>query len=317
MIASQVRRVGIAMWICLAFFAIACKGNASDDQEPIETRVNVVSTNSIVGDWVRQVGGERVSVADLVPPGANPHSFQPGARDIAKIAEAELLIYVGLNLEGQWMTEMLTNVDGQTAKVLALGTMVNPIRVGAGHGETSEGGAEVDPHFWMDPARAKVAVATIADHLAVVDSENAALYQANADAYGTELDVLDDWIKKQFDDIPPTKRSLVTTHDSLGYYAERYELRIVGAVIPGVTTERNPSASEMADLIDAIQETGAKAILVEDSVNDRMARRISDETDASVVEGVMVGTLGRPGSGIESYLDMMRQNTDIITEALR
>jgi ABC-type Zn uptake system ZnuABC Zn-binding protein ZnuA len=271
-----------------------------------EVRIDIVSTSSILGDWARQVGGDEVSVIDLIPPGVDPHTFQPGARDVANIAEADLVLYVGLNLEGAWLNDLILNADVENARVLALGPLVG----------TLEAEGEVDPHFWMDPARAKVAVLAIADELITLDVEHIDVYRGNAAAYVEELELLDTWSVSIFSDLPLENRTLVTSHDSLGYFADRYDFRIVGAVIPGITTERNPSASEMAGLIDAIRESQAKAIFMEVSTNDRMARRISEETGVPVVDGLKVGTLGAVDSETGTYVTMMRRNVEIIMEAL-
>jgi len=303
----RVRWACAAMCISFGIFVFACSGGVtSSNGLSSEVRIDIVSTSSILGDWARQVGGDEVSVIDLIPPGVDPHTFQPGARDVANIAEADLVLYVGLNLEGAWLNDLILNADVENARVLALGPLVG----------TLEAEGEVDPHFWMDPARAKVAVLAIADELITLDVEHIDVYRGNAAAYVEELELLDTWSVSTFSDLPLENRTLVTSHDSLGYFADRYDFRIVGAVIPGITTERNPSASEMAGLIDAIRESQAKAIFMEVSTNDRMARRISEETGVPVVDGLKVGTLGAVDSETGTYVTMMRRNVEIIMEAL-
>jgi ABC-type Zn uptake system ZnuABC Zn-binding protein ZnuA len=303
----RVRWACAAMCISFGIFVFACSGGVtSSNGLSSEVRIDIVSTSSILGDWARQVGGDEVSVIDLIPPGVDPHTFQPGARDVANIAEADLVLYVGLNLEGAWLKDLILNADVENARVLALGPLVG----------TLEAEGEVDPHFWMDPARAKVAVLAIADELITLDVEHIDVYRGNAAAYVEELELLDTWSVSIFSDLPLENRTLVTSHDSLGYFADRYDFRIVGAVIPGITTERNPSASEMAGLIDAIRESQAKAIFMEVSTNDRMARRISEETGVPVVDGLKVGTLGAVDSETGTYVTMMRRNVEIIMEAL-
>jgi len=296
--------------MCISFgiFVMACSGgDTSSDRPSSKASIDIVSTSSILGDWARQVGGDEVRVIDLIPPGVDPHTFQPSARDVANIAEADLVLYVGLNLEGGWLRDLIINADVENARVLALGPLVNTLE--------SEG--EVDPHFWMDPVRAKVAVSAIADELITLDAEHSAVYRGNTATYIEELELLDTWSVSKFGDLPIENRTLVTSHDSLGYFADRYDFRIVGAVIPGTTTERNPSASEMAGLIDAIRESQAKAIFTEVSANDRMARRISEETGVPVVDGLNVGTLGAVDSATGTYVAMMRRNVEIIMEALK
>lgn len=308
MVECQVRWACAAMCVCFGIFVIACSGGeTATNRPPSGARIDIVSTSSILGDWARQVGGDEVSVVDLIPPGVDPHTFQPGARDVANMAEADLVLYVGLNLEGSWLKDLILNVDVENARVLALGPLV----------PTLEAGGEVDPHFWMDPVRSKVAVLSIADELKSLDSEHENVYRENAAAYVDELESLNTWSMNTFSNLPVENRTLVTSHDSLGYFAVRYDFRIVGAVIPGITTERNPSASEMAELIDAIRKSQAKAIFLEVSTNDRMARRISEETGVPVVDGLKVGTLGDVDSETATYVSMMRRNVEIIMEALK
>ncbi|MCI0771743.1 MAG: zinc ABC transporter substrate-binding protein [Chloroflexi bacterium] len=318
MVTRHARHLPAMASLVVGLLAIACSGgNVPQGQAAREPRVNVVSTSSIIGDWARQVGGEGVRVVDLVPPGVDPHTFQPGARDITNVADADLVLSVGLNLEGQWLRETLTNVRADDARRLVLGPLVDPRPAADEKGGPASAGAVLDPHFWMDPVRAKVAVSAIADELAEIDAGHAEEYRDNADVYLRKLDELDSWIGAKLRDLSPDDRILVTSHDSLGYFADRYGFRVVGAVIPGVSTERDPSAGEMAMLVDAIRQYQAKAIFVEASVSDRMARRISEETGVPVVGGLLVGTLGPPGTDVGTYEGMMRRNVEIIVGALR
>lgn len=298
--------------------AAACSGveQVAGPQQS-EARVNVISTSSIVGDWARHVGGEGVRVIDLLPAGADPHTFQPGARDVANVADADLVLTVGLNLEGQWLQELITNVERTGTVQLALGPLVDPIVAGDGEeiGVNNEG--EMDPHFWMDPLRAKMAVSEIAKKLAEIDEGHADEYRRNAAAYGNDLEDLHSWIEARLEAVSPEDRVLVTSHDSLGYFANGYGFRVLGAIIPGVSTERDPSAREMADLVDVIRRNRVKAIFVEASVSDRMARRISEETGVPIVEGILVGNLGPAGSETDTYEKFMRRNVEIIAEALK
>lgn len=314
MVVGWVRCVPVATMILSGLFAAACSGGASGaDRRTAEARVSVVSTSNIVGEWVRRVGGDDVRVVDLLPPGADPHTFQPGARDIANIANADLVLSIGLDLEGQWLTDMIANVGGRRVDVLVLGPLADPIRTM----DSGETGGGLDPHFWMDPVRVKAAVSAIAEQLAELDAEHGQEYRDNAEAYRQDLDELHSWIVGRLREVSQEDRILVTSHDSLGYFAARYGFRVIGSVIPGTSTERDPSASEMAALVDAIRLHRAKAIFVEASVSDRMARRISEEAGVPLVEGILVGSLGPPGSDTDTYEEMMRRNVEIIAEALR
>jgi len=317
-VTSGVRHFSVALWLVAGLFGVACtRGTLPPSQQASEVRVNVVSTSSIIGDWARQVGGDGVGVVDLIPPGVDPHSFQPGARDIVSVADADLVLFVGLNLEGQWLRETITNVEAKGASHLAVGPLVEPMLASSEEERAPRAEAVLDPHFWMDPVRAKLAVLAIAEELAKVDPGHGDEYRDNAVAYSKKLDDLHQWINAELQDVPLSDRILVTSHDSLGYFSERYGFRVVGAIIPGISTERDPSASEMADLVDAIRLNDAKAIFVEAAVDDRMARRISEETGVPVVDGLRVGTLGPVDSDIGTYDGMMRRNVEIIVKALR
>ena len=158
-----------------------------------------------------------------------------------------------------------------------------------------------DPHFWFDPLRVKRAVTEITSRLSTLDPEGAELYRSNARAYNSELDELHNWIVTQVEQIPSERRLLVTSHDSFGYFAERYGFEIVGAVIPGVTTERDPSAQELAELVKDIREHNVPAIFAETTVSDRLTQRVAEETGARVITGLRTGSLGDAGSGADTY----------------
>ena len=263
----------------------------------------VVTTSNIVGDWVSRVGGSRVEVFSLLPAGADPHSFQPGARDVTKVAEADIVFSVGLALEGAWLDKMVRNAAADESRVVALGEVVGPV--------------ESDPHFWFDPLRAKAAVSHIAARLSGLDPDGAEAYDSNSREYSKELDELHDWIGGQITSIPPERRLLVTSHDSFGYLARRYGFKVIGTVAPGVTTEVEPSAVEMVRLIEDVRRQGVKAIFTEINGVDRLARAIAEETGAQLVNGLYTGSLGDGSGGAGTYIRMMRTNVREIVGALR
>ena len=149
-VANLGRRVSVAAWLLTGLFAVSCSGGTlAQNQQASQVRVKVVSTSSIIGDWARQVGGEGVRVEDMIPPGVDPHSYQPGARDIVSVADADLVLSVGLNLEGQWLIETINNVESEEARHLVLGPLVGPMPVSDGQNGTPLAADEMDPHFWM------------------------------------------------------------------------------------------------------------------------------------------------------------------------
>lgn len=298
--------------------AIACTGVepgtvATEPAQP--PALNVVATSNIVADWVRRVGGERVEVFSLTPVGGDPHTFQPGARDAATIADADLVVSVGLDLEAAWLAELVRNAAVDESRLAVLGEAVRPIPFDwAGGDETKEERA-MDPHFWLDPLRVELAVSAIAASLSEMDPGSAGVYADNAEAYGRQLRELNEWIQERVSTLPPGRRLLVTSHDSLQYFALLYGFEIIGTVIPGSTTEREPSAVELARLVDRVKESGAPAIFVETTVSGRLARIIAEETGARVVDTLYTGSLSESG-GAATYVGMMRANATSIVEAL-
>ena len=306
--------------------------------EPLQ----IVTTSNIVGEWVRIVGGDRVEVMDLVPRGVDPHSFQPGARDIARVADAETVFAVGLSLEREWLEDLVDNAAADHDLVIEIGERIDPIEFSFesdDHGDEDEDGDEeegenhdeevevhheddghghgvLDPHFWFDPQRVTVAVRQIAMELRSIDPDSADHYNANRDLYIAELEELDEWIIERVSEIDEHDRLLVTTHDSLGYFANRYGFTMAGVIIPGGSTELERSPQELAQLVEEVKEQGANVVFAEEQLSDRLANTLAREAGIEFVGGLYVGSLGDDGSGVSTYVDMMRNNVDIIVEAL-
>ena len=173
-----------------------------------------------------------------------------------------------------------------------------------------------DPHFWFDPIRVKIAVNEIAERLAAIDPANADLYLQNAADYGQELDELHAWTQEQVSMVPPERRFLVTSHDSLSYFANLYGFEVVGLVIPSLSTDVEPSAEHIAGLVDVIREYNVPAVFGETTVGDRLAQAVARETGATVVQ-LYSGSLGAEGSGADTYLGMARSNVENIVGALK
>ncbi len=291
--------------------AVACGGAASPSPDAPPVLLAAASTG-IAADWVREVGGERVEVFSLVPAGRDPHTFQPGVRTVTRVADADIVFTIGLGLEAAWLNELMENSAADPSRIVVLGAVVDPLDV------AETGGRSVpDPHFWLDPIRVGQAIDEIAARLSVLDPEGEVGYGENAAVYRYRLGVLHAEIVEQVASVPVEHRVLVTSHDSFRYFAARYRLRIVGAVIPGVTTEREASAAELARLTDAIRINRVPAVFSEAGVSDRLVNAVAAETGARVVDSLRVGTLGEPGSGVDTYIEMMRADVAAIAEALR
>jgi ABC-type Zn uptake system ZnuABC Zn-binding protein ZnuA len=284
-------------------------------------RLKVVATTTIVGDVVRQVGGDAIDLTVLLPVGADPHGFDPTPRDASTVADADVVFINGLGLE-QFLERLLASA-GSEAQVIAVSEGITAIETGdeadAVHAEEDEGehGHEGDdPHVWTDPNNVLVWTANIAAALSQLDPANAALYQANAAQYSAELQALDAWVREQVAQVPAANRNIVTDHAVFGYFAQRYGFEQVGAIVPGYSTLAEPSAQELAALEDAIRSLGVKAVFVGQTVNPGLAQRVADDTGTQLAP-VYTGSLSDPEGEAGSYLDYIRHNVATIVEALR
>lgn len=277
--------------------------------------LRVLAVESFLADIAQNVAGERLRVTMLLPPGVDPHSYEPVPADLAKVAGSNVLIVNGAGLE-EFLDEMLANAGGQRLVVDASAG----IEAHAGHEHGSDDhdaqAHDVDPHFWLDPNLVTAYVANIRDGLSKADPAGAAVYAANADAYNKRLAELDAWIHQQVDSIPAAQRLLVTNHESLGYFAERYGFTVVGTVLSSVTTSASPSVQDIARLIDQIKASGATAIFVETGANTQLARQIANDTGARLVDGLNTHAVV-PDGQTPSYIEMMRQLVTTVVTALR
>ncbi len=274
-----------------------------------EGPLRVVTSTAILADLTRQVGGERVDVSSILPANADPHDFEVQPADLVTISEADLVVMHGLKLDA-WIEPLVESAGGDAPVVVATTGITT---IASGEDAFSEG----DPHVWFDPQRTKQMVANIAQGLIAVDPPGEPDYQARLQAYQANLDLLDAEIAKRIALIPPERRKLVTNHDSLAYFAERYGLTIVGTVIPGIDTRTEPSAKDMAELVDRIKREGVPAIFTENTVSPRLAEALAEQAGVRVVASLYTDSLGDPGSGADTYIGMMETNTRIIVEALR
>ena len=344
-------RTAAALLVSLAFaLVLACGSDPATEapEQPSEgaapatagetagRKLTVVTTSNILADWVRAVGGDRVEVFPLLPANADPHTFQPGAQDITRVADADVVFSVGLALEAGWLEELIANAAGDPEAIVPLGDGVDPIdfveileehgegeEEEEGHGEEGHaaeegdhGHGELDPHFWFDPIRVQQAVDSIAARLAAVDPAGQSFYHDNAAAYNGQLDSLHAWIQEQVATLRAERRVLVTSHDSFQYFAVRYGFEVAGAIFP-VTTQAEPTAQELSALIETIEHEGVPAVFTEKSHSERLARRVSEETGATLIGGLYTGSLGEVGGEAGTYVDLMRHNTTTIVEALR
>ena len=300
----------LSMTVCSGRETTAPVGETSSGQ-----LLEVVTTTDFLADWARNIGGDGVNVFSLLPTGADPHSFQPGSRDVARIAEADIVLSVGLGLEASWLQGLILNASADPSKIMAVGEVIEPIENSEEGGE-HDGEDALDPHFWFDPVRVQQAITHVADRFSAIDQSRGDMYLANASAYNHQLGELHSWIEMEVASIPPDHRFLITSHDSFQYFARRYGFQIVGTVIPATTTESESSPQHLTSIIEAVQEHNLPVIFGETTVSDRLANTIASETGATLVR-LHSGNLGQEGSGASTYLDMMRTNVKKIAKALQ
>lgn len=310
-----------ALAFLLAATMVACNGGERPGRRP-NAAIRVVTSTTIIADWVSQIAGDRVGVVSLVPNRVDPHGFVPGPKDVAQVAAAGLVFTIGLNLESGWMDKLLKNAAADPSRVIALGDHVDPVPF-QGQPDHDEADKEKDeygpkdPHFWQDPLRVKKVLPVIAARLGQLDPDGAEVYRARAGDYGRQLDDLHRWAEQQFQAIPKERRLLVTSHEAFGYLAHAYGFRLVGTVIPGGSTAREPSAADLARLVGEIKSYRVPAVFAETILNDRLARRIADEAGVRIVTDLYSDALGEQGSDADTYLGMVRHNVRVVAENLK
>lgn len=297
---------------------VACGGET--EQRSSGAKLKVVATTTLVGDVVSQVGGDLIDLSVLLPPGMDPHSFNPAPQDVIKVAEADVVFANGAGLE-EFLEKLIENVGAQARVVhVSDGTdflaFESEGHEGQGHDDEESEYEGVDPHTWIDPNNVILWVHNIEHELSEVDPGNAGAYQANAKKYETELKDLDAWIREQVSQVPVENRKLVTDHALFGYFADEYGFEQVGALISGYSSLAQPSAQELAAIEDAIREYGVKAIFVGNTVNPVLAEQVARDTGVQLVS-IYTGSLSEAGGEAETYLEYMQYNTSAIVNALK
>lgn len=293
----------IGLTTLTALFLTAC-GAAPKSSDGA---LRVLASTTFLADIAQNIAGDRVHVDSLLPIGADPHAYQAAPADVAKIAGSDLLIINGLEYE-HFIESLLENAGGKRLIIEATAGLRLEEDAGSAHG--------VDPHMWLDPNLVVTYVENIRDALIQVDAEGAKTYKVNADAYITQLKDLDAWIVEQVNTIPAERRLLVTNHEAVGYFAERYGFEIVGAVIPSLSTDAGTSAKEMAALIEQIKATGASAIFLGEVENPDLANQIAEETNIKIVDDLYLESL-TAGTPAATYIEMMKHNVTRIVDSLK
>lgn len=269
--------------------------------------LRVLASTTFLADITQNITGDRAQVDSLLPIGADPHAYQAAPSDVAKIAESDLLIINGLEYE-HFIEPLLKNAGGERMIIEATAGL-SP-RKDAGNGQG------VDPHVWLDPNLVVTYVKNIRDGLIQVDPAGAEIYKTNADQYIAQLNELDAWIVEQVNTIPAERRLLVTNHEAMGYFAERYGFEIVDTILPSFSSEASASAREIASAIEAVKSSGAPAIFLGEVENTDLADQIAEETGVKVINELYLESL-TAGAPAATYIDMMKHNVTRIVEGLK
>ena len=294
----------VAVAALLALALAGCGGSSSQGH----SGPRVVATTTQIGDWVRAVAGDAAQVHQILQPNTDPHDYEPRPADVEAVAGAKLVFLNGDRLDA-WMGTVLSNAGGSPA-VIDLGAKV-PVRLPG-----QSGGPEAsryDPHWWHDPRNAEAAVGAIRDALVAANPAAAATYRSNAAAYLRRLRALDAGIRTCLARVPQARRKLVSDHDAFGYFAHRYGISIVGAVIPSQTTQAQASAADIKRLIELIRREGVRAVFPESSLSKKLAQQIGSETGASSSYTLYGDTLGASDSAGATYVSMEQANADAMT----
>ncbi len=284
------------LWLVAVAVAIAATPSRAQD------RINVVASFSILGDLVRSVGGDRINLTTLVGPNGDVHVYTPAPADAKTIADARLVMINGLGLEG-WLPRLLQS-SGSKAPIIAATKGIAPLPAGSA----------ADPHAWQSVANAKIYVANIRDALVPADPADAGYFQERTERYLAELDALDGEVRAAIAQIPPERRKVISTHDAFGYFAKEYGIEFIAP--SGVSTETEPSARDVAGIISQIKADKIPAVFLENISDDRLIRRIAEETGAKVGGTLYSDSLTDEKGPAPTYIEMVRHNIKALSSAL-
>ena len=319
--------------IALSIVLVACAGGSSDEAGcPVieDRKINVVATTPMIGEFVSQVGVDNIKLTVIMPPEADPHTYEPAPQDAGTIADADLVFYTGLKYEPAAVIKLLESSACSTDVLAEVGENVYPIefKEEGGHDDHGDHGEEdhddeegheghghgaYDPHFWFDPNRVAYAAEYIEGKLVEFDPSNTASYESAGSAYTDELKGLIGQVSDLISTVPSQNRKLITTHESLGYLEAKFGLEVLSTIIPSLDSANEISPAQLVDVIDVIEDNNIKVIFIESEAPSVYAETIVSETGIKAVEGLWVETL-KAG---QSYPDFLISAVELIVENLR
>ena len=289
------RRLLALASLTAALIAAGCGADASTGGD---ASLRVVATTTQLADFARQVGGDRVAVRSLLSANADPHDYEPRPSDARALAQADVVLQSGGDLDA-WLGDVLERAGGDAERV----TLIDAV-------ETLDG----DPHWWQDPRNATRAVERIRAAFAEGDPAGRAAYADRAERYGGQIATLDASIARCMQAIPAEDRQLVTNHDAFGYFAARYDIEVLGSIVPALSTSAQPSAGDVRRLVETIRREDVRTVFPESALGQRLERAVAEEAGARVGPPLFADTLGPAGSGAETYLEAFRRDAAAMAE---
>ncbi len=301
----MLRPAGILIVALLCALALVPLAGCGDDSQPgSDDRVTAVATTTQVADLTRNVGGDLVEVDALLESGADPHDYEPRPSDAAALSDAALVVRSGGDVD-VWLDDLIESSGFEGEVVDLIGSV-----------DTVDEGSETDPHWWQDPRNAILAVQSIRNAMIEADPDHRKAYTGNAAAYVKKLERLDSQAAACFERVPAARRKIVTTHDAFAYLAERYDIEIVGSVIPSLSTQAQPSAKDVERLVGQIEDEGVEALFPESGVSERLEQALSREAGAEVGADLWADTLGESGTAAGTYIGAMAANVAALVDGM-
>lgn len=267
---------------------------------PATGKINVMATTTILGDFARSIGGNRVQVTQILRPDDDPHDYDPTAADSKNAAAAQVIFKNGVGVD-DWMDKIITN-SGTKAPLIDVSTGV---KLRNGTGEEEKLG---DPHIWHSTDNAKIMVATIAMGLTQADPAGKDYYQGQLAAYQKQIDDLKGQITQVFAPVPVEKRKLITNHDAFGYFTDEFQITVVGSVIPSFSDAAQPTPQEINELIKNIKSNNVRVIFTETTINTKVAEQVAQTAGVKIYSNLYGDALGAPGSDGDTYIKMELSN---------
>ncbi len=285
-----------------------------------QQRLKAVASFSIVGDMVREVGGERIELTTIVGADQDAHTYQPTPGDAKAVAAAKVLFVNGIGFEG-WIDRLARAAPFKGTRIVLTEGVAGPLSMPAekgkshGHGKPGHTHAAADPHTWQDIANGRIYVRNIVKGLSAADPANAAYYQQRGADYDRRLGELDRWVREQIATVPADKRKVITGHDAFQYFARAYGVEFRAPI--GISTDKEPSAQQVAGLIRQIKTEGIKAIFMENMSNPKLVEQIARDAGGAVGPALYVDALSKPGGPADTYEKMFQHNVPALVAGMK